>query len=159
MNVNQIKVPAAARALSTLPRADYEDAFVVRLGSTSERTALQWARAILEGAPVATRGRLVTGWSAIGLKLGALRSDRLVLGWSVRQSTDDFVLLGADSRIGMPAELLFKREGDALVFATFVQHGNPAARAVGGGFVPIHGPTVRRLLADAARWWRERPAA
>ena len=122
MNVNQIKVPAAARALSTLPRADYEDAFVVRLGSTSERTALEWARAILEGAPVATRGRLVSGWSAIGLKLGALRSDRLVLGWSVRESTDDFVLLGADSRIGMPGELLFVRRLRTVLFSTFVQH-------------------------------------
>ena len=82
-----------------------------------------------------------------------------ILGWEIRRSTRDFVLLGADSRIGMPAELLFKREGDGLLFATFVQHGNPAARTVWAGIEPIHGPTVRRLLADAARRWRERPAA
>ena len=151
MYVNQIKVPAAARALSTLPSADYEDAFVVRLGSTSERTALQWARAILEGAPVATRGRLVTGWSAIGLKLGALRSDRFVLGWNVRQSTDDFVLLGADSRIGMPGELLFVRRLRTVLFSTFVQHKNPVARAVWAKVEPVHGPTVRSILEDAHR--------
>ncbi|MEZ0291202.1 MAG: hypothetical protein ACAH82_01610, partial [Solirubrobacteraceae bacterium] len=65
----------------------------------------------------------------------------------------------AGSRIGMPGELLLKREGDALLFATFVQHGNPAARAVWAGVEPVHVPTVRRLLADAARRWRERPAA
>jgi hypothetical protein len=151
VNVRQITVPAAARALSALPRADYEDAFVVSLGSAHERTALQWARAILEGAPVRTRGALVSGWSTIGLKLGAMHSDRFVLGWSVRRSTDDYVLLGADSRIGMPGELLFVRNLRTLLFSTFVQQRNPIARAVWASVEPVHGPTVRRLLEDAHR--------
>ena len=158
-DAQKIAVPPAARALTTLPQVDYADAFLVDAGPAGDQLPEQWARAVLEGSPLTLRHRLRAGWTAIGLKLRRDRAGGAILGWEIRRSTRDFVLLGADSRIGMPAELLFKREGDALVFATFVQHGNPAARAVWAGIEPIHGPTVRRLLADAARRWRERPAA
>jgi hypothetical protein len=146
--IRQIHVPAAARALSALPHADYRDAFVVDVGPTHERTAEEWARAILEGAPATTRRKLTSGWSMIGLKLSSGRS---VLGWSVRRSTDDFVLLGADSRIGMPAELLFVRRARSLLFSTFVQRQNPVARLVWARVEPVHGPIVRGLLEDARR--------
>jgi hypothetical protein len=97
-------VPAAARALGTLPRVDYEDAFLVEIGPTHGRTGEQWAPAILEGAPMGMRRRLRWGWFALGLQLGSTRSDQLVLGWEVRRSTPDFALLGASSRLGLPAE-------------------------------------------------------
>jgi len=42
--------------------------------------------------------------AAIGLKLGRGRSDRSVLGWPMRRNTPYFVLLGADSHIGMPGD-------------------------------------------------------
>lgn len=83
----------------------------------------------------------------LGLKLG---SDG-VLGWEVRRSTPDHVLVGADSRIGMPAELLLERRQDALLFCTFVRHANLIARAVWAGVEPVHRPVVRHVLEDAAR--------
>lgn len=52
--------------------------------------------------------------------------------------------------LGMPGQLLFKRAGEQLLFATFVHHGNPAARAVWAGADPVHIPMGRRLLARAA---------
>jgi hypothetical protein len=148
--VRQIAVPPDARALSTLSHIDYEDAFLVETGPPRDRTAEQWARAIIEDAPITVRGRLLSGWSAIGLKLGRGRG-RSVLGWEVRSRSPDFVLLGADSRIGMPGQLLFKRERHALLFATFVQHDNPVARAVWAGVEPVHVPAVRHLLEQASR--------
>ncbi len=66
--VRQVAVPPAARALSTLSRIDYEDAFLVDTGSDRERTAEQWARAILEDAPIIVRRALLSGWSALGLR-------------------------------------------------------------------------------------------
>ena len=142
--VRQIEAPAAVRSLSTLARVDYADTFVVELDGVAERTAEQWARAVLEDAPLPVRGRLVSGWTALGLKVGTGRSG--VLGWSIRSATADAVLLGADSRNGMPGELLFKREPRRLLFATFVQHGNPVARALWAGVERVHVATVRRLL-------------
>jgi hypothetical protein len=149
--VRQIPVPPAARALSTLPQIDYEDAFIVDIASTGGRTGEQWARAVLQDAPISVRSSLVSGWSALGLRLGCVRSDRLVLGWEVRRSTPEFALLGAGSRIGMPAELLFKRQPDTLLFATFVRQETPIARAVWARVEPVHRPIVRRILEQAAR--------
>jgi len=140
--VRQVAVPAAVRALSTLDRVDYADAFRVELEDVRSRTAEEWARAVLEDAPLAVRGQLLSGWSSLGLKVGR----GSVLGWHVRSSTPDVLLLGAGSRIGMPGELLFKRERHGLLFATFVRQGNPVARALWGRVERVHVATVRGLL-------------
>ena len=148
----QVGLPPAARALSTLPRIDYEDAFFVRSDSGLDRTSEQWARAVLEGAPQGVRARMLRGWCLLGLRLGSPWSGRRVLGWQIRRGTPDLVLLGAGSRIGMPAELLFQREeGDGLLFATFVQQRNSVARTIWARVVPVHERTVKSLLTHAAR--------
>jgi hypothetical protein len=148
--VRAIAVPPAARALSTLPRIDYADAFLVETGPRT-RTPVQWARAMVEDAPIAMRHALRPAWFALGLKLGSARSDRTVRGWETRRSTEDFTLFGADSRYGMPAELLFKREDHTLLFATFVQHENAFARALWAAIAPGHRLVVRYLLEQARR--------
>jgi hypothetical protein len=109
---------------------------------------------MLEDAPPRARRTLPWGWFALGLKQGSPQSHRHVLGWEVRRSTRDYALLGADSRLGMPAELLFKREASGFLFATFVQHDNPAWRAVWVGLGPYHRKVVRGLLERAVRAWR-----
>jgi hypothetical protein len=152
--VRQVAVPAPARELCTLSRVDYEDAFLVAIGWARDRRAEQWARAIFEEAPILMRSALLLGWSALGLKLDSTRSDRSVLGWEVRRSTPDLVLLAAGSRIGMPAQLLVKHQRDALLFATFVQQENPIARAVWAGVEPVHRPIVRCVLEQAGGPWR-----
>ena len=82
--VRPVAVPPAARTLGTLPHIDYEDAFLVETGPAQDRTGEQWARAILEDAPIIMRRALRWGWFALGLRLGSTRSDRFVLGWEVR---------------------------------------------------------------------------
>jgi len=148
--VRQVAVPAEARVLSTLSRVDYADAFLVDTDPGQDRTAEQWARLILHGAPIAVRTRLLAGWSMIGLKLGG-GFDRSVLGWELRANTADFVLLGADSRIGMPGELLFKPTRGALLFCTFVQQDSYVARAVWTAIEPAHLRVVRDVLDHAGR--------
>ena len=145
----QVAVPAVARARCTLPRVDYEDAFAVELGSAHLRTAEQWARAILEDAPLAMRNGLRRGWLALGLKLDAVPPERSVLGWEVRRSIRDSVLLGADSRIGMPAELLVTCQKRAIRIATFLEHRNPATRALWATVEPAHRRIVPSVLVRA----------
>jgi hypothetical protein len=72
----------------------------------------------------------------------------------VRRSTPDFVLLGANSRLGLRAELLFERQQQRLLFDTFVQKENRMARTMWAGVEPLHRPVVRDLLERAG--WRER---
>jgi hypothetical protein len=149
--VRQVTVPKNARALSTLPHVDYEDAFIVGTGPAQDRTAEQWARAILEGAPIAIRQPLQAGWRSLGLQLGSSRSDGFVLGWEVRRSTPEVALLGARSRLGLHAELLFKRRKQTLLYATFVQQENLLGRAVWAGVDLVHRPVVRHVLLSARR--------
>ena len=143
--MTEIALPPAARALSTLPRVDYTDAFLV--ATDAEAPAEACARAALENTPAELRRALRRGWFALGLRLGSSRDPDRVLGWELRRRTPDIALLGARSRLGMPAEVLFKREPDGLLFATFVQHRNPLVRAVWAGVAPGHRQVVQRLLA------------
>jgi len=148
--VRQVAMPPAARTLSTLSHVDYEDAFLVETGPAQDRTDEQWARAVLDDAPVIMRSALRSGWFALGLELGSTRSDRFVLGWEVGRSSPDFALLAARSRLGLPAELLFKRQEHTLLFATFVQQENHIARAVWAGVAPVHRQVVRCVLEQAS---------
>jgi hypothetical protein len=149
--VRQVDVPPAVHSLATLPSIGYEDAFLADVGPVCDRTAEEWARAILEGSPKSLRANLLAGWSMIGLKVGGGRSRDSILGWRVRRCEPDYVLLGADSRIGMPGELLFKREREVLLFATFVAHHTLLARTTWIGVEPTHVRVVRRLLEQASR--------
>jgi hypothetical protein len=105
---------------------------------------------MVEDAPRLMRSALPWAWGALGLQHGSTRSDRLVLGWEVRRSTPDIALLGAGSRLGLPAELLFKRQRHTLLVATFVQQENPIARAVWAGVAPVHRQVVRYALEQAS---------
>lgn len=149
-DVRQIEVPSSALALSTLPRIDYCDAFVFDVGSRGDESAEDLMREVLEGSPLAVRTQLLSGWSTIGLKVSS-GSEGSVLGWDVRRSLPDHVLLGADSRIGMPGELLLKKEDGALLFATFVAQRNLIARAVWALTEPVHVRVVRDILTQASR--------
>jgi hypothetical protein len=148
--VRQIPVPGEARALSTLEQIEYSDAFLVDADPSGELPPEHLARVFLEQAPLALRSSLLSGWSALGLKLKPAQPSGYVLGWEVRRSTSDHVLLGAESRVGMPAELLLKRHDDRLLFCTFVQLGNLVVRGVWAGVKPGHVPVVRRVLAQGA---------
>ena len=156
--VSQIPPPADAMALSTLARVDYVDAFLV--DSEIERAPEEWIRSMLLDAPLSVQTRLVSGWTALGLKLGSPSSPDRVLGWKVHRSGPDFVLLAADGRLGLNGELLFRSEPRGLLFATFVQHSNPAAHRAWAAIIPTHQRVVRSLLIHATRRTRrDRPEA
>jgi hypothetical protein len=146
--VRQISVPDHVRELGTLPRVDYVDAFLVDTSAHPNWTAERWAKAVLEEAPAATRAQLLSGWLALGLK--SAESGPSILDWAVRSSAPDAVLLGRDSRIGMPAELLFTLRPAGLLFGTFVHHRTPATRAVWAAVLRTHVRTVLGLLERAA---------
>jgi hypothetical protein len=149
--VRQVDVTLDARAFSRLPRIDYADAFIAELASGDERTSEQLARAMLEDAPLATRATLTAGWTSLGLRMGSPWSAEFVLGWTPLSVTSEVLLLGAGSRLGLSAELLFRREPGRLLLSTFVRLANPAARAMWAAAEPAHPPIVKRLLERVSR--------
>jgi len=146
--VTQISLPAEARALSTLRRIDYEDAFTVQ--GAGERTPREWAAAVIDDAPTRVRARLYTGWLSLGLRLGPPWSSQRVLGWWVAHSESDWLLLSARSWLGLRGELLFGSGPDGLLFATLIQLSNPVARSVWARITDTHQHVVRSLLTHAA---------
>jgi hypothetical protein len=147
--VRQTVLPAGARELATLARIDYEDAFLVGAGLAQDRTAEQWAREVLEGAPVSTRHALTRGWSGLGLQLGPAQSDQHVLGWEIRHGDPDVVLLGARGRLGLSGELIFQRSPRSLLYATVVQLDNRIARGLWAAIEARHRRVVQDLLSRA----------
>lgn len=143
--VHQVAASSLLRKLTTLSSVDYADTYRVERICTEGHRPVELMRNILEGASRTDRIKLVAGWSAIGLEVAGRSGDR-VLGWHVRTSGSEHVLLGAESRIGMPAELLVAVERNALVFATFVQQSNDLARAVWSAIEPAHVRFVPHLL-------------
>lgn len=147
--VRHVPVPPDARALSTLARIDYENALLVDIGPAQDRTAEQWARAVLEDAPADTRRALTSGWSALGLQLSSTQPDRHVLGWPVRRSTPDLTLLGTSSHLGLEGELLFQRQQHTLLLASFIHLDNDDTRAVWAGVEDRHPQVMHQLLEQA----------
>jgi hypothetical protein len=157
--VRQIAVPPTARVLSTLSQIDYADAFLVEAGAAQQWSAEQCARAVIDGVPPAARVNLLLGWLAIGLKPVIGGSRQSILGWEIRASAPEFVVLGRPSLIGMPAELLLKREHGAILFCTFVQRDSHIASAVWAAVKPTHRRVLRRLLEHAGRRFADPVAA
>lgn len=149
--VRRVAFPPSARALTALTRVDYTDAFVLPTSRARDRTGEQWARAILEDAPAATRTMLRRGWFALGLRLGSTEDRGRVLGWAVRRSAPDHVVLAADSPMGMEAEVLLKRDRGAVLVATILKLNNPLVRGVWAVFSPQHRRVVRHLLEQTGR--------
>jgi len=92
--VRRVALPAEARAQSTLAHVDYEDAHVVDLPQAQQRSAEEWARAVLEESSETVRASLRSGWRALGMRVGPLHTEGYVLGWTIRRNTPDVVLLG-----------------------------------------------------------------
>jgi hypothetical protein len=149
--VRQVEVPATARSLARLPQVDYADAFLVDTRRVGRRSGEEWARAMLEEAPAGVQASLWRGWWLLGLKVEPRGAPGTVLGWQLVHSDDDFALLALESRLGMPARLLLKPEGEMLLFGTFIQHRNPLMRAVWSAIAQPHQEIVPRLLAQAER--------
>ena len=139
--VRRVALPAEARAQSTLAHVDYEDAHVVDLPQAQQRSAEEWARAVLEESSETVRASLRSGWRALGMRVGPLH-------------TEGYVLLGGTSRLGMQAELLVERREGELLFATLVQFDNVGTQTL--WTAAIEGPhikVVRHVLEEARRRW------
>ena len=143
-------LPGGARLLTSLgTTADYTDTFLTDVPA-GEQTAEAWGRLVLEEAPASLRASLPPGWASLGLRHGPLGSPDHVLGWPIRDRTENHMLLGAESALGMPAELLFARWEGKLLFATAIRFDRSAMRAVWAGIERGHKRVVRTLLMHAA---------
>jgi Protein of unknown function (DUF2867) len=146
----EIPVRDDMRALSRFPSADYADTFEAQ-ADAGIRTAEQWARQMLEGAPVGMRTFLIRTCPLLGVRLGPLRSAGYVLGWRIVKSTPEFVVLQVRSGAGVTVRLVIQAGSASVRFGTFVRCEGLLARAAWFAIAPIHRLVVSRLLGEATR--------
>ena len=132
-------------------RPDYVDAFEVRTPGRDDRTAEEWIRSGLEGAPRWMRWVIVVVHRRVlGFRLGPLDGPDHVLGWRIVTSRPDEVRLEASS--GLLAGALVGRRVDASStrLTTLLFFGRPSARRVWAVVGPLHRRIAPYLLARAA---------
>lgn len=132
-----------------LTSTGYADSTTESTPYAAKRPAIEWARAIFEGAPIALRAPLTPGWAVLRLELASRHAPDHVLGWPVLVDTVDEVVLGAHSKLGLDARLSIRTHGDTVEFATAVRFLNGGGRTVWTGVAPLHRRIVAQLLRRA----------
>jgi hypothetical protein len=146
----EVPVRADVRALARFPAIDYADNFEAETGGAA-RTAEQWARAILEGAPVGMRTFLVRTWPLFGVRLGPLHTGGYVLGWRIVKNTPEFAVLQVRSAAGITVRLVVRAGAGRVLAGTFVRCEGLPGRVLWFAIAPIHRLVISRLLGEATR--------
>ena len=149
--VQRVEVPAQIADSAEYSTANYAAAWALTTQAAEQRTALQWARAVFEDAPVVIRWCIIFGWTRVlGLQLGPRTSDDHVLGWAVSDGDleADSTALTAASRL-LRASNIVTVESSRVTWVTLVHYSHAAARPLWALARPVHHLTIRFLLARA----------
>jgi hypothetical protein len=88
--VQHREIPEVIRSLTTLGSPDYVDLFTATTTEVIDRSPEQWARAVLEQAPLARHNARVL-WRLMGLRLGPRHSPDHVQGWTITARGDNWI--------------------------------------------------------------------
>ena len=131
---------------------DYADAFEVRGSRPDARTAEQFARDAIEGAPWLVRWTIrIAHRYVLRFRLGPDSSDDHVLGWRVVTREPDLIRLEAQAPLLRGALVLQRVDPTCTRLTTSLFHVRPtAARIVWALVGPVHRRIAPYLLARAA---------
>lgn len=128
--------------------ADYDDRFIARAANAADRTAEQWMRDSLEGAPFAVRYFVAIGWRLV---LGFRpHRDNAIFGWPIVAKTQEYVVLEQQSWL-FHAALLLRTTDDELTWATRVVYKTKASKPVWAVVGILHRRISPYVLGRAAR--------
>jgi hypothetical protein len=148
------RVPVATEEpLIGTDRYDYADAFEIRLAEPDPRSAEEFARSALEGAPWWMRRTvLLVHRYVLRVRLGPRSSPDHILGWKIQTSEPDVLQLVAESALlGRGAIIGRSPDPSRRVITTYLFHTRPAlARAVWKFVGPLHRRVAPDLLNRAA---------
>lgn len=127
--------------------ADYSDAFEAPVAASEEQSAEVWMRTVLEGAPARVRWFVKFGWRFV-LGFRPARSAN-ILGWSIVEATDEWILLEQQSRL-IAAALLLRTAPAGLTWATRVRYEAEGAAIMWRLVGVVHRRVVPYVLSRAA---------
>jgi len=150
------EIPDSVRYHVTLPETDYVDLFTLETGS-HDRSAEQWARAVLELAPLSRRNarRL---WRLMGLRLGPPRSPEHVQGWKIAESGENWIRLETYSWY-LSAQVICLVDGGRVSVSLSLRYDQRlVASVVWAAVRPSHQRAVPVMLHQAARMMAAAPS-
>jgi hypothetical protein len=140
-------VPEQVRARITLVEPAYLDVFTIETPVATDHSAEDWARAILERAPVSRRNAR-RFWRSLGLRLGPQGSPDHVQGWRIAAAGDDWLRIETAS-FYMTAEAVCLVEPGRVSLSLCVRHDRPPAALVWALIAGPHQRAVPVMLRQA----------
>jgi hypothetical protein len=141
-------VPEAIRSADTLARPDYVDCFTATAIGATDKSAEEWARALLEDTPT---GRSAPSlWRLLGLRLGPIPSTDYVQGWKIADRADDWIRIETTSRF-MTAHAVVRVDDGQLAIALFVRYDRRIAALIWPPVSVMHRRAVPVMLRQALK--------
>jgi hypothetical protein len=147
--VREITMPADMVSLAGLDPVDYSEAFT--FATDAVRRPEEWARLILEGAPLAQRIQMRGIWTALGIRLAMPGTRGQVLGWRIGHNDPAAVVLGVRAGIGLTARIVVHAEPGRVTHAMVVRYDRAIARRVWARLAPKHRAFLGGLLLRASQ--------
>ena len=142
-------VPQTIRSLGSISKPDYVDLFTVRTAGATHGSAEQWARAILEEAPLSRRNARVL-WRSMGLRLGPRGSPEHIQGWEIAARGDNWLLAETGSWY-LTAQAVCAVEPDQVSISLSLHYDRPVAAFVWRLIEGQHQKAVPVMLRQAVR--------
>ena len=134
------EVPPDVRSIITLAEPDYVDLFTIATPTAGDRSAEEWARAVLEQSALARHNARLL-WRLLGLRLGPRSSPRHVQGWRISDRGANWLLVETASWY-MTAQAICLVEQGQVSISLSLRYDHPVARLV---WAVVAGPHQRAL--------------
>ena len=138
-------IPESIRALSSLPDADYADAFT--LSTDADATSEQWARAMFGDAPSIAEQLIWRG--LLGFRLSQEPTHDTVAGWRVAERREDWIRLEAASSF-LTGNLVVRATDGRVSLGTFLRYDRRLGNVIWPPLSAAHRRLTPGLLRDAA---------
>jgi hypothetical protein len=139
-------LPDAMRRRDTMAGPDYVDLFTAVTRGTTDKSAEDWARALLEDTPTGRSAPLL--WRLLGLRLGPTPSPDSVQGWKIADRGDDWIRIEATSWF-MTAHAVVEVHDPQVSLALFIRYDRPIAAVIWPPVSVMHRRAVPVMLRQA----------
>ena len=123
--VGLTNIPEAIRRLDTLASPDYVDLFTATTSGATDKSAEEWARALLEDTPTGRSAPVL--WRLLGLRLGPTPSPDYVQGWQIADRGEDWIRIETASWF-MTTHGVVQIGNTHVSLALFVRYDRPSRR-------------------------------
>ena len=116
---------------------DYGSSFAADLPGADNESPEQWARTILEGAPLLLRWFVLFGWKFVLRLRLAPRATDVVAGWAISTTTSNAITLEVESG-SIAARKVLLVEQNRLTLTTYVWYRRRLGRLLWSTLAPVH---------------------